>query len=249
MPALRLRSEPLRQQFEAAPTKRLLFSLFPLTVWTEELRLDLVSTGFALFFLMAQYVNIYHFNLLNYNVEVLLLGALVLSKRCLAAMGSAVFQELGVRAPVVAKLFGAAAPSAHAKTAMGGRSGLATTIKAALLGPVLIIATALLLNRMSNSSSAGPLQAFGYVFVVLFDFLLLFVTSSPLPFPSPPSRGSSRGAALAAGAGRSADASDEARHGGRAGRGSDGRWQRRGGPLRRVTTRTHPSFSRLRVPR
>ena len=55
MPALRLRSEPLRQQFEAAPTKRLLFSLFPLTVWTEELRLDLVSTGFALFFLMAQY--------------------------------------------------------------------------------------------------------------------------------------------------------------------------------------------------
>ena len=40
MPALRLRSEPLRQQFEAAPTKRLLFSLFPLTVWTEELRLS-----------------------------------------------------------------------------------------------------------------------------------------------------------------------------------------------------------------
>ena len=189
MPALRLRSEPLRQQFEAAPTKRLLFSLFPLTVWTEELRLDLVSTGFALFFLMAQYVNIYHFNLLNYNVEVLLLGALVLSKRCLAAMGSAVFQELGVRAPVVAKLFGAAAPSAHAKAAMGGRSGLATTIKAALLGPVLIIATALLLNRMSNSSSAGPLQAFGYVFVVLFDFLLLFVpplpSASPLPPPLP----------------------------------------------------------------
>ena len=138
---------------------------------------------------MAQYVNIYHFNLLNYNVEVLLLGALVLSKRCLAAMGSAVFQELGVRAPVVAKLFGAAAPSAHAKAAMGGRSGLATTIKAVLLGPVLIIATALLLNRMSNSSSAGPLQAFGYVFVVLFDFLLLFVpplpSASPLPPPLP----------------------------------------------------------------
>lgn len=49
-----------------------------------------------------QFINIYRFNLYNYNVEVLLLGAIVLSKRCIAALGCGVWAEVAVRFPAVA---------------------------------------------------------------------------------------------------------------------------------------------------
>ena len=174
-----VRCEPLCRSFETSISRSLLGTCFPLVSWSEELRLDLVFTGFALYYLLVQSINIYRFNLLNYNVEVLLLGAIVLSKRCIAALGCAVWAEVAVRFPGVANTCGASPATAAAKETMGGGRAAPTVVKAVLLGPVLGLGTALLLQRLSSSSAAGPLQACGYVFVVLFDFLLLFALDDP----------------------------------------------------------------------
>lgn len=173
------RCEPLRSSFEHSTARGLLKSIFPLLNWSEELRLDLVFTGFALYYLLVQFINIYRFNLLNFNVEALLLGGIVLSKRCIAALGCGVWDEVAVRFPKLAKAVGAAPASEQAIEAMGTGRGTLTFIKAGLLGPGLCLGTLMLLHRLSSSSAAGPLQAGGYVFVVLFDFLLLFALDDP----------------------------------------------------------------------
>ena len=174
-----LRCEPLRSTFERSTARSVLKAVFPLLNWSEELRLDLVFTGFALYYLLVQFINIYRFNLFNFNVEALLLGGIVLSKRCIAALGCGVWDEVTVRFPKLAKAVGAAPASEHAIEAMGSGGATATVIKAGLLGPGLCVSTVVLLSRLSASSSAGPLQAGGYVFVVLFDFLLLFALDDP----------------------------------------------------------------------
>lgn len=173
------RCEPLRPSFEHSTARRVLKSIFPLLNWSEELRLDLVFTGFALYYLLVQFINIYRFNLFNFNIEALLLGGIVLSKRCIAALGCGVWDEIAVRFPKLAKAMGAAPASEQAIEAMGAGRATLTVIKAGLLGPGLCLGTLLLLHRLSSSSAAGPLQAGGYVFVVLFDFLLLFALDDP----------------------------------------------------------------------
>ena len=174
-----LRCEPLRSTFERSTARSVLKAVFPLLTWSEELRLDLVFTGFALYYLLVQFINIYRFNLFNFNVEALLLGGIVLSKRCIAALGCGVWDEVTVRFPKLAKAVGASPASEQAIETMGNGRATATVLKAGLLGPGLVISTVLLLRRLSASSSAGPLQAGSYVFVVLFDFLLLFALDDP----------------------------------------------------------------------
>jgi hypothetical protein len=174
-----VRCEPLRSGFESSTSRSVLNAIFPLLTWSEELRLDLVFTGFALYYLLVQFVNIYRFNLFNYNVELLLLGGIVLSKRCIAALGCGVWAEVTVRFPRLAKTVGAAPASEQAIAAMGTGRSIPTVIKAGLLGPGLFFGTATLLHRLSSLSAAGPLQAGGYVFMVLFDFLLLFALDDP----------------------------------------------------------------------
>lgn len=178
-PAALARCEPLRSAFESSRTRRVLKTVFPLLHWSEELRLDLVFTGFALWYLLVQFVNIYRFNLYNFNVEALLLGGIVLSKRCIAALGRGVWEEMTVRFPKMAKAMGAVQASEQAIEVMGTGRAIPTAIKAGLLGPGLCLGTLTLLHRLSSSSAAGPLQAGGYVFVVLFDFLLLFALDDP----------------------------------------------------------------------
>ena len=155
------RCEPLRPSFEHSTARSVLKSVFPLLNWSEELRLDLVFTGFALYYLMVQFINIYRFNLFNFNVEALLLGGIVLSKRCIAALGCGVWDEVAVRFPKLAKAVGAAPASEQAIEAMGTGRATLTVIKAGLLGPGLCLGTLFLLHRLSSSSAAGPLQAGG----------------------------------------------------------------------------------------
>ena len=144
-------------------THRVLAAVFPFLVQTEALRLDISYMSYSLFFLAVQFTNVYRFNFTNYDLDVLLLSALVLSKRVFAQLAFTVAQEVSAlrKARHEAAEGGGISPALE----RAGVCLLHTGLKVAA-GLGLGVAVLWLFRRQIHSQTGGPELA-GLFFIPL----------------------------------------------------------------------------------